>query len=410
MKNFVIQIKNLSKSYRLYEKPVDRLREAFSLKKKRYSSEKCVLNDISVNIEKGDVVGIVGTNGAGKSTLLKMVTGILTPSLGTINTAGKIAALLELGTGFNPEFSGIKNIYLNGSMMGFSHEEMERKVQSIIDFADIGDFISQPVKLYSSGMFARLAFAVAINVEPDILIVDETLSVGDMRFQIKCMKRMKQMMENGVTVLFVSHDINAIRRICTKCIWLHEGIMKLYGETNAVCDQYMDFLKIKELDNEVARSIQADSHQKDINSFSARNEDVIAEIAEIRLLNQNGKKVDNINIFEKFIVEIVYDVYDENIEAPVLGVALKRIDDEYICGVNTMLDEVVIPWRYGRNQYSLVYQDGLRVLGGAYYFDVAIFDNTATVPIHYWAKAVKITVCADYIGEGVCILPHRWGE
>ena len=256
----------------------------------------------------------------------------------------------------------------------------------------------------------RLAFAVSINVEPDILIVDETLSVGDMRFQIKCMKRMKQMMENGVTVLFVSHDINAIRRICTKCIWLHEGIMKLYGETNAVCDQYMDFLKIKELDNEVARSIQADSHQKDINSFSARNEDVIAEIAEIRLLNQNGKKVDNINIFEKFIVEIVYDVYDENIEAPVLGVALKRIDDEYICGVNTMLDEVVIPWRYGRNQYRLVYQDGLRVLGGAYYFDVAIFDNTATVPIHYWAKAVKITVCADYIGEGVCILPHRWGE
>lgn len=410
MGNTVIRIKNLSKSYKLYEKPIDRLKEAFSIKKKKYSSEKCVLNDISVDVEKGDVVGIVGTNGAGKSTLLKMVTGILTPSRGTIEVEGKISALLELGTGFNPEFSGIKNIYLNGSMMGFSHYEMEKKVQSIIEFADIGDFINQPVKLYSSGMFARLAFAVAINVDPDILIVDETLSVGDIRFQMKCMKRMKQMMENGVTVLFVSHDINAIRRMCTKCIWMHEGIMKLFGETNMVCDQYMDFLKLKDLDSAADNPMQEGDYQEDYKAFSEGNTDAIAEIVGIRLLNHKGIKVDTINLFEKFVVEVVYDVYDEAVEAPVLGVALKRIDDEYICGVNTMLDKAVIPWAYGRNHYKLEYQEGLRVLGGVYYFDVALFDNTATVPIHYWAKAISITVSADYIGEGVCILPHRWIE
>ena len=190
---------------------------------KKYSREKCVLDNLSLQIEKGDVVGIVGTNGAGKSTLLKIITGVLTPTSGKLEVNGKVAALLELGTGFNPEFTGIKNIFLNGTMMGFSREEMEDKLDEIIQFADIGDFIYQPVKTYSSGMFARLAFAVAINVDPEILIVDEALSVGDLRFQMKCMDKMKQMMDQGITVLFVSHDINAIRRLCTKTVWLRDG-------------------------------------------------------------------------------------------------------------------------------------------------------------------------------------------
>lgn len=411
MKKIAINLSNLSKSYKLYEKSGDRVKEVFSLSGKTYSKEKCVLNNINLQIESGDVLGIVGTNGAGKSTLLKIITGVLAPSSGKAEVNGKIAALLELGTGFNPEFTGIKNIYLNGTMMGYSREEMSQRVQGIIDFADIGDFINQPVKTYSSGMFARLAFAVAINVEPDILIVDEALSVGDLRFQMKCMDKMKSMMDQGVTVLFVSHDINAVRRLCTKAIWLKDGTVQGYGETNKICDQYLDYLKlgeieeVKETKSLSSEPIEETSHFKE---FREGIRDAVAEIIGIRILNMRNEVVSEFDIFEPVKVEVYYDVYDETIEMPVLGVALKRIDDEYICGVNTMLDHVKIPWKHGRNCYRLVYQNGIRTLGGRYYFDVALFDKTATVPIHYWAKILEFSVTADYIGEGVCIIPHEW--
>lgn len=408
----IIEIRNLVKSYKLYNKPFDRVREAFSVVHRMYSSEKKVLNNITINITSGDVVGIVGTNGAGKSTLLKIITGVLTPSSGEIVIRGKIAALLELGAGFNPEFTGIKNIFLNGTMMGFSQDEMQRKLQSIIDFADIGDFINRPVKIYSSGMFARLAFAVAINVEPDILIVDEVLSVGDLRFQMKCMDKMKAMMDSGVTVLFVSHDINAIRRLCTKGIWLKDGEIKSYGEINRVCDQYMDYLKLIDIPEEESRGVDETIEQESAGNilppFRKVNKDTIAEIIGVRFMDSDGLTREEINLFDPFILEIYYDVYDEEVENPVLGAALKRIDEEYICGVNTLLDKKKIPWTYGRNCYQLIYHEGLRVLGGRYYFDVAIFDKTATVPIHYCARVKEFSVTAPYIGEGVCILPHEW--
>ena len=410
MENIAVSIQNLTKSYKLYNAPFDRVKEAFSFSHKTYSTEKCVLNHVNVDIRKGEVVGIVGTNGAGKSTLLKIVTGVLTPSEGQVKIDGKIAALLELGTGFNPEFTGLKNIFLNGTMMGFTHEEMEKKLQSIIDFADIGDFIYQPVKIYSSGMFARLAFAVAINVDPEVLIVDEALSVGDLRFQMKCMDKMKSMMDGGVTVLFVSHDINAIRRLCTKGLWLKDGEVQAYGDTNRVCDLYMDYLKMMNAGEETAEELSADEEPlgEGMKEFVPGGKDAIAEIAGICLRDSKGNKVDTISWDEPLTVEVFYDVYDEKVETPVLGVALKRIDDEYICGVNTLLDGEIIPWNYGRNCCRLVYPEGIRVLGGGYYFDVGMFDKTATVPIEYRGKIMEFTVTADYIGEGVCILPHQW--
>ena len=198
-----IKVDNLVKKYNMYDNPMDRLKEVCSIRKKCYHKEFSALNGISFEVEKGDAIGIMGKNGCGKSTLLKMITGVLEPTSGTIEVNGKVSAILELGTGFNPEYTGIQNIYLNGTMMGCSNEEVNKKLQSIIDFADIGDFINQPVKIYSSGMFARLAFAVAINVNPDILIVDEALAVGDTRFQIKCINQMKSLKEQGTTILFV---------------------------------------------------------------------------------------------------------------------------------------------------------------------------------------------------------------
>lgn len=413
MTDYAVEINDLTKCYKLYNAPFDRVKEAFNFFHKEYSTEKCVLNHIDIKVQKGEVVGIIGTNGAGKSTLLKIITGVLTPSSGTVKIKGKVSALLELGTGFNPEFTGIKNIYLSGTMMGFSHSEMTQRIQSIIDFADIGDFINQPVKVYSSGMFARLAFAVAINVEPDVLIVDEALSVGDIRFQMKCMEKMKSMMDGGVTVLFVSHDINAIRRLCTKGLWLKEGCVQAYGDTSRVCDQYMDYLKLENMGNDERDSARIGENRieneiEGLPAFKTGSKELIAEIAGVNFINKMSELVDEVSWDEPLSVEIYYDVYDESVENPVLGVALKRIDDEYICGLNTLLDGIAIPWGYGRNRYRLTYDKGIRVLGGKYYFDVALFDRTATVPIQYCERIKELTVTADYIGEGVCILPHKW--
>ena len=237
-KDIAIKVENLSKVYKLYNAPIDRMKEALNPFKKSYHKEFYALNDVSFEIKKGETVGIIGKNGSGKSTLLKIITGVLTPTSGRVTVNGRISALLELGAGFNPEYTGMENIYFQGNLMGFEREEMEAKVQEILDFADIGDFIDQPVKNYSSGMFARLAFAVAINVEPEILIVDEALSVGDAKFQNKCLSRIKRMQESGLTILFVSHSTAQVNSICTSAIWLNNGVLMEQGDCFEVTSLY----------------------------------------------------------------------------------------------------------------------------------------------------------------------------
>ena len=217
-----IEVKNVKKTYALYNNKKDKVKEAFSLTGKKYHKNFDALNGVSFDIEKGQCVGIIGLNGSGKSTMLKILAGVLTQTSGEVTINGKVSALLELGAGFNPEFTGMENIYLNSMIMGFTREETEEKLQEILEFADIGDFIYQPVKLYSSGMFVRLAFAIAITVNPDILIVDEALSVGDVFFQQKCYKRIKELAGKS-TVLIVSHDLNAMTKFCKRIIVMNKG-------------------------------------------------------------------------------------------------------------------------------------------------------------------------------------------
>lgn len=243
MNNIAIRINNISKQYKLYNKPQDRIKEALNPFKRNYHTVFNALCDISCEINKGEVVGIIGKNGAGKSTLLKIITGVLTPTHGDIEICGRISSLLELGAGFNPDYNGIENIYLQGTLLGLSKTDVDKKITDILEFADIGDFIYQPVKMYSSGMFARLAFATAINVDPDILIVDEALSVGDMAFQEKCITKMKSMLNNNRTILFVSHSMPSIRNFCTKAIWIKDGHLYKMGEAHIICDQYSEFMK-----------------------------------------------------------------------------------------------------------------------------------------------------------------------
>lgn len=252
----VIRIEHVTKKYNLYSKPQDRFKEAIGLGKGKLHSDFYALNDITFDVKKGETVGIIGTNGSGKSTLLKIITGVLKATEGTTQVNGKVSALLELGAGFNQEYTGMENIFLNGRMMGYSRKEMEERVDSIVEFADIGEFIDQPVKNYSSGMFARLAFAVAINVEPDILIVDEALSVGDLFFQNKCFRKFEELKEKDVTILFVSHDISSVRQMCSRVLWIERGVQKIFDQSDMVCDMYMDMKRQKM--NEAQKNVKHD--------------------------------------------------------------------------------------------------------------------------------------------------------
>jgi len=245
MNDIAIRVENLSKAYKLYQKPVDRLKEALHPLKKKYHKDFYALKDLSFEIKKGETVGIVGKNGSGKSTLLKLITGVTTPSGGKITVNGRISAILELGAGFNPQMTGLENIYLNTSINGMSRQETDSKVAEIIAFAELGEFIHQPVKTYSSGMKARLAFAVSISVEPDILIVDEALSVGDAAFQRKCFAKMEDIRTKGATILFVSHSEASIVSLCNRAIWLVNGSKVLDGEPKLVTSLYLKHINNK---------------------------------------------------------------------------------------------------------------------------------------------------------------------
>ena len=224
--------------YKLYENPMDRLKESLGLTRKKRYKEHYALNNVSFQVKKGETVGIIGTNGSGKSTILKIITGVLTPTAGEVKVDGRISALLELGAGFNMEYSGLENVYLNGAILGHDRKFMDSKFDEIIDFAELRNFVDVPVKNFSSGMYARLGFAIATMVQPDILIVDEVLSVGDYKFQQKCEKRIREMIQNGVTIILVSHEIKLIQKLCTKGIWLEHGSVKDIGNAEIISKEY----------------------------------------------------------------------------------------------------------------------------------------------------------------------------
>lgn len=389
-----IRIRDLTKVYHLYEKNTDRIKETFL--KKRYSKDHYALNHIDLDIKKGESVGIVGTNGSGKSTLLKLITGVVSPSEGELKTQGKIAALLELGAGFNPEYTGLENIYLNGTMMGYTEKEMEERVPEIIEFADIGDFIYQPVKTYSSGMFARLAFSVSISVEPDILIVDEALSVGDTRFQVKCIDKMTELRDKGTTILFVTHSIEQIKRFCTRTIWIREGQIVRDGEASIVVDLYDNYMKYGE-------SVLEEERDEELQPFRfPENESCLAAIQKVSL----NKKL--FHSFESLEVEIIYDIYDKNMKDLQMGVAIYSRDREiYVFGPNTNLDKYSLPQETGR--YKIVYRiPKLALMSGDYVIDVGIFNSDGIVNLDYKNGCKAFSVANEYFSEGMVYLEHEW--
>ena len=389
----IIDIKHLSKVYHLYDRPVDRLKEVFSLRRKSFHREHNALKDISLRVQKGDCVGIVGKNGSGKSTLLKIIAGVVSPTGGEVAIKGKISALLELGAGFNPEYTGLENIYLNGTMMGYSPAEMAKKVNDIIAFADIGDYIHQPVKTYSSGMFARLAFAVSISVEPDILIVDEVLSVGDARFQIKCIDKMKELKAMGTTILFVSHATEQIKRFCNKAIWMHDGEIRQIGEAGETVDIYENDMRFG--DNAATKT-------------AGKQESPVREKPSMAYINSIQINQGRFRTFDTLVAEVEYEICEEEIEGFILGVAIYTANrDHYIFGPNTYLDRTEVPSKKGIHKVRYVIPR-LPLIRGQYVLDVGIFNSEGIVNFDYKTSAVGFSVSNPYFSEGDFYMEHTW--
>lgn len=346
----VIEIKNISKIYNLYNKPSDRLKEALFSRKSRHT-EFAALNDVSFNVNKGEILGIIGKNGSGKSTILKIITSVLTPTSGECIVKGKIAALLELGAGFNMEYTGIENIYLNGQMIGFSKEEMDKKLQAIIDFADIGEHIYQPVKTYSSGMFARLAFSVAISVDPDILIVDEALSVGDVFFQNKCYRRFEEFRERGKTILFVTHDMGSVIRYCNRCVLLNAGKKVAEGKPQEMVDLYKRIMvgqwNENEESSEEASSIQSSNVKNDQlwKDQISTNPDIEvygdgrADIIDFGIFSDTGDIGNNVYKGDYYSVKMRVRINEDNLN-PIFAFKLRDIKGTELTGTNTMLEDI----------------------------------------------------------------------
>ncbi|WP_018758695.1 ABC transporter ATP-binding protein [Paenibacillus terrigena] len=397
----IVNVEKLVKTYKLYDSPFDRLKEAILPGKKKHYKEFRALNGLTFQVNKGDAIGILGKNGSGKSTLLKMITGVLTPTSGTIDVNGRISAILELGAGFNPEYTGRENIFLNGMMMGLTNSEIEEKLNSIIEFADIGDFIEQPVKVYSSGMFARLAFAVSINVEPDLLIVDEALAVGDSRFQIKCINKMKELKEEGTTILFVSHATEQVKRFCNKALWIKDGELIVSGQSSEVVDLYEDYMK-NDVVPDLNKKIELDVCMEVEEDFVVPlNNEIMSLITKYKLNKAN------FNCFDRFEVEVEYEIYEEIIEGFLLGVAIYTPKREYIFGPNTYLEKIEIPNNLGRHVVKYIIPE-LPILSGTYLLDIGVFNNEGIVCIDYKQEAIEFHVTNKYFSEGQFYINHGW--
>ena len=421
-KDVAIEVKNLSKVYKLYEKPMDRVKDSFGLAGDKVFKKHIALNDVNLTVKKGETVGIIGTNGSGKSTILKIITGVLTPTSGEVNVDGHISALLELGAGFNMEYNGIDNIYLNGMMIGFSEEEIEKKMDAILEFADIGDYVYQPVKTYSSGMFVRLAFAVAINIDPEILIVDEALSVGDVFFQAKCYHKFEEFKEQGKTILFVSHDLSSISKYCDRAVLLNQGVLIGEGTPKKMIDIYkqvlvgqyplpssdtsnlLDDADIRKAAEEADKKADAKaSNKKDekpkdasLNPDALEYGDGSATITNYYVTDSKGIRSASIIKGTEFTIHMEVE-FNEDIAAPIFAFTFKNILGIEITGTNSMVEKAFLePVKKG-DKKEITFTQKMSLQGGEYLlsFGVTGFEQNYFTVYHRLYDVLNITVVSD---------------
>lgn len=425
--NVAIEIQHIGKVYNTYEREFDRFREAISLTRRNYHKEFVALKDVNLTVRRGECVGIIGTNGSGKSTLLKIVTGVLNPTSGTVRMEGHVSSLLELGAGFNMNYTGMENIYLNGKIMGFSRQEMDRRVPQIKQFAGIGDFINQPVKNYSSGMFARLAFAVAINVDPDVLIVDEALSVGDIFFQTKCYHKFDEFRKQGKTILFVSHDLGSVIKYCDRCLLLNKGEQVAVGPCKEVVDIYRKImvehyqgernLAYTGEDTEIPDAAQAlgDDAQAvkwpadkvwktsmlqnpEVQSYG----DLSGEIVDFGIMNSHGEISSMVMKGETFTVLYRFRI-NRPIDHPIFAFTIRDLKGTELCGTNTLYEDKGIEYAQPGLTGVVSFTQRMTLQGGQYMLSLGMtgYIDGELVAYHRLYDACHVQVMADHNTVGV---------
>ena len=396
-----------------------------------------VLDDVSFKLEVGQTIGFIGANGAGKSSLLKLIVGILQPTSGEIRVSGRIAALLELGAGFHPELTGRENIYLNGSIMGLSRNEVARKFDDIVAFSELEDFIDMPVKHYSSGMYVRLGFSVAVNTQPEILLVDEVLAVGDAAFQRKCMDRIYDIRRQGVTILMVSHGLDAITRLCNRLLWLKDGIIKADGDSRQVADQYLQWINQKDQERlekqadkknrgSLEKQVETEApepleKQADAEDPAPSDESQPVEpriplrggtgeirVTSVDFLDVQGVAVQVLCTGDPLTIRLYYCA-TELVEHPVFGIGLYRDDDLHVTGPNTKISNMIIPVASGESYVDYVI-DHLPLMAGRYELTVAVYDETLSHQFDGLHRAYSFSVQPRTVWDtlGVVHLPARW--
>jgi ABC-type polysaccharide/polyol phosphate transport system ATPase subunit len=360
-----ISVKNLTKTYRIFGHPGDRIKQALTFGKIHFHREFTALQDVSFEIKKGETVGIIGRNGSGKSTLLQLICGILKPTSGAVQVNGRISALLELGAGFNPEFTGRENVYFQGAVVGRTSAEMEACFPDIADFADIGEFIDQPVRTYSSGMFVRLAFATAIHVEPDILVVDEALAVGDMAFQRKCFDRLSRLLtDKQRIVLLVSHDLRQVERFCSRVIYLHNGHIRADGPAHDVCQLYYE---------QASRDSRVEAGAGNNPSRANISGSGEAELLDIRLVDLDGQDIDAIRSGDPLRIKVRFKLHVP-LKQPELFVGTQAADLQYLSASSSA--ELNMPLYLDPGEHTVTYcLDQFPLVPGQYFVRFAIRDS-----------------------------------
>lgn len=389
---FSVKAEGLTKEYHIYDRPSERLKELFFKMRKHRVFR--ALGALDIEVRKGETLGIIGENGAGKSTFLKLVAGVIEPSSGMIKVDGKVSSILELGTGFNPEFTGRENVLLNGALLGLSSGEVSNRMESIVRFADIGDFFDMPVKMYSSGMYMRLAFSLAVHVDADIVLIDEALAVGDGAFEKKCIDRIWDLKRNGITILYCSHSLYTVVNFCDRAVWFKEGSVQCIGGTKEVTSRYEDYLREKERIEEAERPVAP----------SNGSEKKIAEVKNIRLVT-DGHPV-GISLLHSSDVEVVVDFEILEDAKVYVGFAIDR-NDGLCCYGGSMLKQGIKPFHGPGHKRVSIFFKNLPLLGGAYKFVIFLLDETG-ICLFDRRESPIVKVSTEEKEWGVCYMDHEW--
>lgn len=400
----VIEVKDVTKSFKVYYDKGKELKEKLLFWKRNRYENRVVLDHVSFNIRRGEAIGLVGKNGCGKSTTLKLLTRIMYPDSGEIVMKGRVSSLIELGAGFHPDMTGRENIYTNASIFGLSRKEIDARLNDIIEFSELGQYIDNPVRTYSSGMYMRLAFSVAINVDADILLVDEILAVGDANFQTKCFNKIREIKGQGTTIVIVSHSLGQIEQICDRSIWIKEGKIQMEGDPKSVHLEYLDYMNNERMDEEERARVKQqrlESGLDEENRFGTGN----VRCANIKLLDDDGKEQGMFKAGGSMTVKFDYHV-NKPVENAIIGVKINRIDGVYAYGTDTRIDKYDLFNIKKDGTVSIRFTD-IPLIKGQYYLDISI-EYAEGLPEDYIKKAAKFEIVSNIEDMGIAVVPHKW--